>query len=243
MKHKAAVSLTSPSLSLSFIILIVITADNVSSERRVGSLQADEQVHPKSIALFIGDPGDEPVFVKGRRRNDRSDFQGISRQPASVTSALRVWKFNRLMQRKKKKEQKRAGKKGTRYFTGCLFRSDSQRYIPPSLHADVFSPLSDILSSTNRKTCQLRFSQSSRSALYKELFRGERARMRAARRIACTRVHTRACTLHIQEGHPRHVHKYTRCLYICVCTHVEKHAGTDTRSRAVARDTGMDFTL
>lgn len=88
MKHKARflpVSLTRPpSLSVSFIILIVITADNASNERRVGSLQADAQIHPKSIALFIGDPGDEPDFVKGRRGSDRSDFQGTSRQPGST---------------------------------------------------------------------------------------------------------------------------------------------------------------
>lgn len=91
MKHKAAVSLTRPpSLSLPFIILIVITADNASNERRVGSLQADAQIHPKSIALFIDDPGDEPDFVKGRRGNDRSDFQGISRTWVHSVSFTRM---------------------------------------------------------------------------------------------------------------------------------------------------------
>jgi len=114
MKHKAAVSLTRPpSLSLPFIILIVITAANTPRTKDgLGSLQADEQVHPKSIALFISDPGDEPDFVKGRRGSDRSDFQGISRQPGSMALALRVWKFNRLMQQKKesKRERKRKGR-------------------------------------------------------------------------------------------------------------------------------------
>lgn len=194
-------------------------------------MQADEQVHPKSIALFIGDPGDEPDFVKGRRRSDRSDFQGISRQPGSMASALRVWKFNRLMQQKKENKREREGEeeKGTRYFTGRLFRSDLQRYIPPSLHADVFSsPPSDILSSTNRKTCQLRFSQSSRSAFYKELFRGERARMRAARRDASqARMSTRVLAHCTGRKDTRDTYANT-----CTCLYIYTWKNTHARTRA-----------
>jgi len=54
MKHKAAVSLMHPlSLSLAFIILIVIiTEDNTSNERQVSSLQADEQVSPEIDRAF-----------------------------------------------------------------------------------------------------------------------------------------------------------------------------------------------
>lgn len=204
MKHKAAVSLTSPPLSLSFIILIVITADNVSNERQVGSLQADEQVRSKSIALFIGDPGDEPVFVKGLRGSDRPDFQGISRQPGSMASALRVWKFNWLMQRKKR-EQKRErgrerGRKGRCTLPGVSFTPTRNAIFLHRSTLTFFLPPSDILSSTNRKTCQLRFSQSSRSALIQRAFpRRKSADARdAARRVATRRMHAfpHAC-LHI----------------------------------------------
>lgn len=153
------------------------------------------------------------------------------------------------MQRKKKKRESESGRKGRGILPSVPFAPTRNAIFLHCSTLTFFLPPSDILSSTNRKTCQLRFSQSSRSALYKELFRGERARMRAAWRVACTCVHTRACTLHRQEGHPRDTYTNTP-VFICMRVCIRRKARTrGTLGHAlahsrVARDTdGMDFTL
>jgi len=118
----------------------------------------------------------------------------------------RARKFKRLMQRKGRK--KREGREGRKERNEVLCRASpslprlAQLCLSPfdarfvffslplslslSLSLSLASLRFDIFSSVNRKACQLRFSQSSRVALYEELFRGEKSinARGTARRIA-----------------------------------------------------------
>lgn len=127
----------------------------------------------------------------------------------STASALRVWKFNRLMRHKK----------GEVLYRVRLYRSDSQHCSSTSLRAPtLFSPSSDIFSSTDRKALSI--------ALFTKLSFGVLRKAFPWRKSNACRRYTR-CTLQI-AGHPTRVfihtyihsyiqkHAYTRCICIRV---------------------------
>lgn len=127
-------------------------------------------------------------------------------------------------------QQKRRGREKTRnevlYRTSLSLRPRAtlSPVSPRSLHIDAFFSPADIFSSTNRKACQLRFSQSSRPALYEELFRGERAEMRARDNDATLTpfARTHACTHQCKRPDAR-VFMHTR-MYACKNTQLRLHA-------------------
>jgi len=170
-------------------------------------LQADKRLYSESIALFVQAVRRDELDSRLSKRTRRAiDQIFIEYHDESTASALRVWKFNRLMRQKK-------GGKRTSTLSGA---SLSLRFVTLSLYhstrIDAFFLASDIFSSTDRKALSI--------ALFTKLSFGVLRKAFPWRKSNACRRFTR-CTFQI-AGHPTpayiYIHSYIQTRIHSMCT-------------------------